>query len=325
MATQQTFDFNRAARLQWLHALPLSTRSPLKSVLRELESYLGDNSTCWPSIRELGSRIGSSDKTVRRALHELQRLGYITIEPRARANGSHTSNQYAIVWLRVLDDSRPHSIESESSTISGEFRHIPAAAPPPSLVVPPSQPGSPPLPTWEAPPPSLGVPPSQPGRALNHPLNHSGNHPKKNHGNHGDGPRGKNGQRNNWWGRSTKITRDDLRDPHTIQELYEHACAAGWLTDAPAQRLRFHALCRYCARLANNPGAMLTSNVLADRWHASEEDERSARDGIKRLHAVAEPPAAAPPATPAERRRRFEMPRELFRMPAGVTSSLGEE
>ena len=62
--------------------------------------YLRDRSDaegkCWPGINTIASDLGFSRSTVKRALTDLEQLGYLRRQARHRENGSWTSNLYTI-------------------------------------------------------------------------------------------------------------------------------------------------------------------------------------------------------------------------------------
>ena len=51
---------------------------------------------CWPSIRTIGRELGLSRSTVKRALEDLVKSGYLKKEPRYRENGSKSSSLYTV-------------------------------------------------------------------------------------------------------------------------------------------------------------------------------------------------------------------------------------
>ena len=63
--------------------------------------YLRDRSaaagSCWPGVKTIGSDLRLSRSTVKRALKELERTGWIRRQPRYRENGSSTSNLYTLL------------------------------------------------------------------------------------------------------------------------------------------------------------------------------------------------------------------------------------
>lgn len=67
---------------------------------RAVYMYLRDRSDaegkCWPGIKTIASDLMLSRSTVKRALADLERAGYLTKVSRYRSNGSNTSNLYAL-------------------------------------------------------------------------------------------------------------------------------------------------------------------------------------------------------------------------------------
>ena len=63
--------------------------------------YLRDRSDaegkCWPGIKTIAADLGLSRSTVKRALSDLERSGYLERTSRFRENGSHTSNLYTLL------------------------------------------------------------------------------------------------------------------------------------------------------------------------------------------------------------------------------------
>lgn len=51
---------------------------------------------CWPGIKSIANDLGLSRSTVKRAVKDLEKHGYLEKEPRYRDNGSFTSNLYRI-------------------------------------------------------------------------------------------------------------------------------------------------------------------------------------------------------------------------------------
>ena len=49
---------------------------------------------CWPGINRIANDLGLSRSTVKRALTDLEKGGWLTRVPRSRENGSRTSNLY---------------------------------------------------------------------------------------------------------------------------------------------------------------------------------------------------------------------------------------
>lgn len=57
----------------------------------------GKNEFCWPSIRTISEHTKMSRSTVKRAIKDLIKAGYIEVEYRNRENGATTSSVYKIV------------------------------------------------------------------------------------------------------------------------------------------------------------------------------------------------------------------------------------
>ena len=76
-------------------------RSDLNHRARAVYMYLKDHAdregSCWPGIKTIAKELGLSSSTVKRALNDLSRTGYITKEKRWRENGSLTSNLYRLL------------------------------------------------------------------------------------------------------------------------------------------------------------------------------------------------------------------------------------
>ena len=68
--------------------------------------YLRDRSDaerkCWPSINTIAADLRLSRSTVKRAIADLEKAGYLQKDHRFRENGSHTSNLYTVDWLEAL-------------------------------------------------------------------------------------------------------------------------------------------------------------------------------------------------------------------------------
>lgn len=64
------------------------------SVFRYLLDRQGSHEYCFVSHRRIAADLKISVSTVKRALDELERKGYVDIEQQRRANGSRCSNVY---------------------------------------------------------------------------------------------------------------------------------------------------------------------------------------------------------------------------------------
>lgn len=51
---------------------------------------------CWPAIPTIARDLGMSRSTIKRALNDLIKAGYLKKELRYRENGGHTSNLYTL-------------------------------------------------------------------------------------------------------------------------------------------------------------------------------------------------------------------------------------
>lgn len=119
--------------------------APTKLVLLALADYTNEHGISYPSTTRLSSQTGLSKRTITRHLQALQEAGMITITPRTRPDGSHTSNYYQL--------------------------HLADLSPPPvTLSPPPCQSDTPPL--------SESHPPPEPVRRTGK-KNHIGTSPKK--------------------------------------------------------------------------------------------------------------------------------------------------
>ena len=51
---------------------------------------------CWPAIPTMARELKMSQSTIRRALRDLVREGFLVVEERQRENGSDSSNMYIL-------------------------------------------------------------------------------------------------------------------------------------------------------------------------------------------------------------------------------------
>lgn len=51
----------------------------------------------WPSVKRMATDLSISEKTVRRAVQDLEQAGLLRKEYAYRSNGSHTSNRYYLL------------------------------------------------------------------------------------------------------------------------------------------------------------------------------------------------------------------------------------
>lgn len=312
---QRTINFNRQTRLKWLQSLRLKGRGPLKSLLFTLESFLGDNASCWPSVGRLAEYLGKSERTVQRGLSELQSLELIFRAPRVTPEGRPTTFAYSLNWSLICDLASPdRGVTSDArgvtrcqlrgDTVSIEGCH--------------------------------GVT-----------RTYHKNHPKKHHrGNEGTNGVLKSGTgrtdeqtdgratgrasetkrpslsaTETVFGKPLRIEPESLDSADQVDDLFRLAVATGAILDNEAGRLKFFALARYCRRnpALKNPGAALASLVRDRKWFGSEDDEAAARRAIAKLTARR---AAARDRGPTSADLRL---REMFTMPAEALAGVFSE
>ena len=56
---------------------------------------------CWPAIPTMARDLKMSESTIRRALYDLVRKGFLVIEKRQRENGADSSNKYMLAEYSV--------------------------------------------------------------------------------------------------------------------------------------------------------------------------------------------------------------------------------
>ena len=66
------------------------------SVYMYLHDRSDAESKCWPGINTIAADLHLSRSTVKRAITDLEKAGYLQKDYRYRENGSHTSNLYTI-------------------------------------------------------------------------------------------------------------------------------------------------------------------------------------------------------------------------------------
>ena len=67
-----------------------------KSVYMYLRDRTNASGTCWPGIKKIATDLHLSRSTVKRALDDLYKAGFIEKKPRYRENGSRSSNLYVV-------------------------------------------------------------------------------------------------------------------------------------------------------------------------------------------------------------------------------------
>ena len=84
--------------MSWFDTIYADTNLPPRAI--PVYMYLKDRASsagsCWPGIKTIAKDLNLSRSTVKRALADLERHGYLTKLPRYRDNGSNTSNLYTL-------------------------------------------------------------------------------------------------------------------------------------------------------------------------------------------------------------------------------------
>jgi Uncharacterized membrane-associated protein/domain len=67
-----------------------------KVVYIYLRDHADAEGQCWPGIKTIAAELNLSRSTVKRAINDLEKHGYLEKKHRFRENGSYTSNLYTI-------------------------------------------------------------------------------------------------------------------------------------------------------------------------------------------------------------------------------------
>jgi DNA-binding MarR family transcriptional regulator len=67
-----------------------------KSVYFYLRDRASREGGCWPSLNTIAGDLSLSRSTVKRALDDLRKAGFVRSEPRYRENGSRSSSLYVV-------------------------------------------------------------------------------------------------------------------------------------------------------------------------------------------------------------------------------------
>lgn len=112
---------NKVADLAWKQKL----RSTTKFVLIALSDHANETGWCWPGKPLLAAKCGLTERSVQKALIELERLGLIEAQERFRNDGSQKSNGYHVLPLHFRPkDGKPTNTEEADPAKPGE-RHSP--------------------------------------------------------------------------------------------------------------------------------------------------------------------------------------------------------
>lgn len=101
------------------------TGSQLK--LLGLISYYGGNRSrgCWPSYNKLSYQTGLTRRQIMRNIDALCEQGYLSKEPRLRADGSSSSNTLRVIFsdVFVAPEETEEQLAKDSGTAEGSDRH----------------------------------------------------------------------------------------------------------------------------------------------------------------------------------------------------------
>lgn len=77
-----------------IYASDLNHRA--RAVYMYLKDHADKEGQCWPGIKTIAADLNISVSTVRRALNDLSKAGFVSKSHRWRENGSYSSNLYQI-------------------------------------------------------------------------------------------------------------------------------------------------------------------------------------------------------------------------------------
>lgn len=284
---QKEMDFNWSTWFRALENLKLPPRA--ERLLRAIQTFRGNNRVAWPSIATLSAAAGFSTNTTRRWLRWLEDEGFVTVIPRTRDNGSHSSHEIAIIDSAVLASRAPATTPATTPT-------RPAPRPRPRLAARTSPPGG----TSNL---GGGTARTEGGYLkTGSPKNHlPAKSPPSNCQNQSgagsqtdeDG-RGPPGRRRGKavpiiWGRD--LFAHDLRDPDTLFELYGIAVAQGKRANHEFDLLQFIRVALWAADEGDEPGRLFSWAVTEEEYNRGriEHDERARQ--IIRTHVHETEPA----------------------------------
>jgi DNA-binding MarR family transcriptional regulator len=67
-----------------------------KCVYLYLRDRAARDGSCWPSLNTIAGDLSLSRSTVKRAIADLRKAGFVRSEPRYRENGSRSSSLYVV-------------------------------------------------------------------------------------------------------------------------------------------------------------------------------------------------------------------------------------
>ncbi|MEZ6068297.1 MAG: helix-turn-helix domain-containing protein [Planctomycetaceae bacterium] len=230
----------------------------VRAVLYRLHHYAGGNDWCWPSQSTLAETTDCAEKSVRRAVEAMERLGLIEVR-RQRNSAGQVCNHYRIEWSAIqqrcgpqqhpetVPTERTFSTQTDTGTGCSETNQTDTGTGPNGhrdrTERTPGPPNKGDGDVLNAPPPS-----SRP-RALT------------------DG----DGALRICWGRTIE-PRELFDPPSLLPELLQAAAAQGVIKDCDADRLAFAALFAFAIRQKKSGNRIglftaMLSGRLANRWH----------------------------------------------------------
>ena len=88
-------------------SIPLSPGHKL--ILLALADHADDDGFCWPGLKGVATKAGLSERTVRAATHDLERLGMLTVQEQHRPDGTQTANLYRLTLQSLPPTLQPDS------------------------------------------------------------------------------------------------------------------------------------------------------------------------------------------------------------------------
>lgn len=281
--SQAKLDFNRAAKLGMLDriVIPADTLSvhqdrigsmrglllKIKALLRAIESFAGNDSECFASVKTIGKRIGCSERTTQRYLNVAKLIGLVTVIP----GRHHTTSIHDINWIRVWEWSQPAADINEGRQQSREGRQERPSGVTTTAVRDDNA--------------VTQIAMTRPEAQIETPSNGDGflkcsATERKDKQPEGSSP--------NYGGWPEPITVATLSDRKQVDELFEFALGRAWVHQD--DRHRFRTLAKYCARAAKqgcvkDAGATFTADVKAKCWYGSNADEQAAINAAPRVSA----------------------------------------
>lgn len=271
---QKQMDFQAATIRSTFELLPIKPidHAFLWALFLLADEQHGDKTTYQGSLKSIGEAMVPKRKltSVRSIKDRLALAGYISI-----ASPEGEAHVYQIEWQAVFGGARSVADPSNSAT---EPLQKPEGTPPTSSRDP-SGFSSAPLQKTE------GC-----GGVLSRPAHAGTRHPSMAFKNSktmdpwAENPEGsppplqKSGLRF-----PSNISKDHLRNPVSVQQLFVIAVELGWVKPAPIPRINFFCLAAHCVSAGRNPGGLFRSNLVKGRWYGRDQHEEWARRVITEL------------------------------------------